>query len=64
MKVFLTGATGFVGRNMLKRLLENGHSVRALVREREGLHELPGVAYIPGDIVSGAGLDQGMQGCN
>lgn len=64
MKIFLTGATGFVGRNMLKRLLENGHSVRALVRERERLDEPPGLAYIPGDIVSGAGLGQGMQGCD
>jgi len=35
MKVFLTGATGFVGRNMLKRLLADGHSVRALVRDPE-----------------------------
>ena len=29
MKVFLTGATGFVGRHMLERLLAEGHAVRA-----------------------------------
>jgi uncharacterized protein YbjT (DUF2867 family) len=29
MKVFLTGATGFVGKHMLERLLMEGHAVRA-----------------------------------
>ena len=32
MKVFLTGATGFVGSHLLRRLLRDGHVVRALVR--------------------------------
>ena len=32
MKVFLTGATGFVGSHMLAALLEAGHEVQALVR--------------------------------
>jgi uncharacterized protein YbjT (DUF2867 family) len=66
MRVFLTGATGFVGRNMLKRLLAEGHSVRALVREPHTANELAqkGVDLVPGDVVEGAGLDQGMQGCD
>src|SRR4029077_5907359 len=66
MKVFLTGATGFVGRNMLKRLLAEGHSVRALVREPEkaGALKVEKVDLVAGDVVEGAGLDQGMQGCD
>jgi nucleoside-diphosphate-sugar epimerase len=32
MKVFLTGATGYVGQVVLDRLLRHGHSVDALVR--------------------------------
>jgi len=34
MRVFLTGATGFVGSHLLARLLNDGHTVRALVRRR------------------------------
>ena len=29
MKIFITGATGFIGRHLAKRLLENGHEVIA-----------------------------------
>jgi uncharacterized protein YbjT (DUF2867 family) len=66
MKVFLTGATGFVGRHMLKRLLAEGHGVRALVREPRKVGELSqtGVELVPGDVTEGTGLDQGMQGCH
>jgi len=32
MKVFLTGATGFIGRPLTQALLERGYHVTALVR--------------------------------
>src|SRR5262249_11196589 len=66
MRVFLTGATGFVGRNVLKRLLEEGHTVRALVRDPQKAGRLvqAGVELVPGDVVEGRGLDQGPQGCD
>jgi nucleoside-diphosphate-sugar epimerase len=35
MKVALTGATGFVGSHILAELLEHGHEVTALVRDRD-----------------------------
>ncbi len=63
MRVFLTGATGFVGRHMLKRLLAEGHAVRALVRSPEELAAVHGVEAFPGDVVAGQGLDAAMQGC-
>ena len=42
--VFLTGATGFVGRHVLARLVEQGYHVRALVRgvRRGGILRTPG----------------------
>jgi NAD(P)-dependent dehydrogenase (short-subunit alcohol dehydrogenase family) len=72
MRIFLTGATGFVGRNMRKRLMDEGHGVRALLRGLpgqkarlvQGFHKEGEFAYLPGDVVSGAGLEQGMLGCD
>ena len=75
MRVFLTGATGFVGKHMLTRLLQEGHSVRALVRPTPGGGNRaagapePGVdatrvESVAGDVVSGSGLDTGLQGCD
>jgi uncharacterized protein YbjT (DUF2867 family) len=66
MRVFLTGATGFVGRHMLRRLLDEGHAVRALVRDPARAADLAqrGVDLVSGDVVEGAGLDQGLPGCD
>jgi len=69
MRVFLTGATGFVGGNMLRRLLAEGHSVRALVRDRQRAGpaenaETKKAELVTGDVVESTGLDEGMQGCD
>lgn len=51
MKIALTGATGFVGRALTKKLLANGHQVAALVRnaERAGRALPSQVACLPWD---------------
>ena len=66
MRVFLTGATGFVGGHVLKQLLAKGHSVRALMRDPEKAKFQAGsqVELVQGDVVQGAGLDQGMKACD
>lgn len=75
MKIFLTGATGFVGRNVLKRLLLDGHEVCILLRPRKSpLIDLGFAGEVPiekktmhhvfGDVVTGSGLDKGILGCN
>ncbi len=40
MKVLVTGATGFVGGALARRLLGDGYQVRALVRDRDKAEEL------------------------
>jgi NADH dehydrogenase len=66
MKVFLTGASGFVGRNMLQRLLQEGHTVHALVRNPQKHAQLaqPGVELVAGDVVTETGLEEGLRGCD
>jgi NADH dehydrogenase len=68
VQIFLTGATGFVGQHMLKRLLDHGHQVRALVRDPEKIANLPQakqhrVEYTSGDVISGAGLELSLKAC-
>jgi NADH dehydrogenase len=58
MKVFLTGASGFVGRAVLKQLIEAGHHVTALVRHRtRGLPS--GCQCVPGDLLEAGSVRVG-----
>lgn len=41
MKVAVTGATGFVGRHVTQALLERGHEIVALARNREKAKKMP-----------------------
>jgi dihydroflavonol-4-reductase len=50
MKVFLTGATGFVGHHVAKALAAQGADLRFLVRKSSNLSNLEG---IPGETVAG-----------
>jgi len=50
MEVFVTGASGFVGRALCKGLLKAGHVVTALSRSSESAARLPrGVGFVLGD---------------
>ena len=40
MQILVTGATGFVGARLARRLLSDGHHVRALVRDRAKARDL------------------------
>lgn len=63
MKIGITGATGFMGRHLIDRLLKDGYSVKVLVIEKEP--KLPKrVAFVRGDLVTGAGISKFLEGVN
>jgi len=65
MKIFVSGATGFIGIQLVRRLREEGHEVHALYRS-ESKAELirhPDVKLFKGDILDPFSLEQALEGC-
>ena len=65
MTIALTGATGFVGGHVLRRLLELGHTVRALARQPDRLRAVESVGrlqIIGGDVRDKAALERLLEG--
>lgn len=63
--VLVLGATGFMGRALVKRLLHDGLQVRALVRARSGRAELlahSGVEVVQGDLADTATVAAALDG--
>lgn len=66
MNCFVTGASGFIGANLVHELVARGHRVKALLRPNADLRGLAGVDYepVPGDIADRAALAAGLRGCD
>ncbi|HYB44391.1 MAG TPA: hopanoid-associated sugar epimerase [Candidatus Methylomirabilis sp.] len=65
MDVLVTGGSGFVGANLVRALLADGHRVRVLVRETSSLGALAGcpVEIAVGDILDRDSLRRALIGC-
>jgi dihydroflavonol-4-reductase len=66
MRVFVTGATGFIGSHTVERLALAGHELSCLVRKTSdtGLLRKLGAALTFGDVTDRASLLEGMNGCD
>ena len=66
MKCFVTGASGFIGANLVHELLARGHSVKTLVRPASNLRALDGVDFerVEGDVSDRDALAGGMRDCD
>ncbi|MGA2651194.1 MAG: hopanoid-associated sugar epimerase [Terracidiphilus sp.] len=66
MKVFLTGATGFVGHHVARALAAEGADLRLLVRKSSNLANLEGVAgdIHVGDLADPESLKPALAGCD
>src|SRR5687768_6025938 len=60
----VTGATGYVGSRLLRRLAEEGRAVRALARRPDAVEPFEGVEAVSGDLLDGRGLAQALEGCH
>jgi len=65
MTTLLTGATGFVGAAVLRRLIKTGYNVRALVRPNSDRRNLSGIdcEIVTGDLAEPESLQRAAQGC-
>lgn len=65
MKVLVTGATGFIGGNLVRELLRSGYQVRALVRPGSDRRNLDGldIEVVSGDLGDKFSLSAALEGC-
>src|ERR1041385_3705943 len=66
MRCFVTGASGFIGANLIHELLCRGNTVKALLRPESDLRGLKGTEYerIEGDVSNRGMLATAMRGCD
>ena len=57
----VTGATGYVGNRLLRRLVAEGRPMRTLARRPELLTD---VDVVRGDLLTGSGLEEALYGCS
>lgn len=68
-KILITGGTGFLGAYIIKELVEDGHSVRAIRRSNKLPFYIPAsitdkVEWVEGDVLDLPSLEDAMEGVN
>jgi nucleoside-diphosphate-sugar epimerase len=65
-RVFVTGGSGFVGRNLIAMLREAGNEIMALARSEEAANAVreAGAAPVHGDLDDARALHEGMRGAS
>lgn len=66
MNCFVTGASGFIGANLVHELVTRGHHVKAMLRPNADLRGLTGADFerVAGDVSDRAKLTVAMRGCD
>ncbi len=66
MKAFVTGSTGFLGSNLVRGLVEHGHTVKALARSPQKAAALlpKGVTIVAGDMEDIPSFATELKGCD
>jgi dihydroflavonol-4-reductase len=66
MKALVTGATGFIGGNLVRELLDQGFDVRVLVRDTSPRTNIDGLdlEVAVGDLLDRKSLDVALHGCS
>jgi dihydroflavonol-4-reductase len=66
MKCFVTGASGFIGGNLVHELVARGHQVRALIRPGSDARVLEGVPFerVEGELSDRDRLREALYGCD
>ncbi len=66
MDCFVTGASGFIGANLVHELIARGHRVKALLRPESDLRGLAGAKFerVEGDLADRDKLKKAMQDCD
>jgi dihydroflavonol-4-reductase len=66
MKAFVTGASGFIGSNLVHELIAQGHHVKALLRPDSDKRGLAGVEFerVTGDVLDRKLLERELESCD
>lgn len=62
MKILLLGGQGFIGQNLAKKLVAEGHDVYVLERKINPDRKLPNVKYFEGDFLDRGTYDKYLEG--